>query len=142
MECWSLTFPLYYSGAHKVSDWFQSFNGMPHFRLNFNWINFDTNKEANLNSPIIFAKSITQLIILLAYITTSNVFWILHSFLSKKKNLIGNLIFSLIILLETFNSGLLTMLVNSMDCEKLTNNSYLSKDLRVSCQTDEFHLWV
>ena len=98
--------------------------------------------DANLNYHAIFVKSIIQILFLIVYLIMASFFWIIHFFCSKKKNLIGNLISTFIILLETYNSGLLIQLTNSLNCEKLNNSYYLAKDFRVSCQTDEYFFWV
>lgn len=62
--------------------------------------------------------------------------------LGRAKNLLNNVVSSFIIVLEMFNWNLLGQISNSIKCEQINKNSYVSKDLSTSCDTKLFSFWV
>ena len=73
-----------------------------------------------------------------AYLTISELVWVFLYLSKKTRSLKGNLTSTIVIITETYNSGILIQIVNSVVCEKINDKFFLSKDLVISCDTEEF----
>lgn len=48
------------------------------------------------------------------------------------------MISSLIIIIETFNSGFLMQIASAISCENINKHYYLSKNLKIDCDEEDF----
>ena len=78
------------------------------------------------------------MIMIFVYLLISELVWIFLYVFRKTKNIKGNLTSTLVIITETYNSGILIQIVNSVVCEKINQSFFLSKDLAINCDTEEF----
>ena len=67
-----------------------------------------------------------------------NLIWIILYWKKKVLDLKGNLFSTFIIVSETFNSGLLIQIINSVICENINDSYYLTNDLNVDCDDENF----
>lgn len=96
----------------------------------------------NYSYKIIFVKTIACILITLAFLLIVELFWLASYKKGRKKGLSGKLISTFIIVIETLNSGLLVQIANSVICEKINEEYYLSKDLSIICSDDAYLKWV
>lgn len=98
----------------------------------------------NFPHEIIFVKTIIRITITMIFLIFSELFWIVYFFKEKrkKKGFSGRIVSTFIIIMENLNSGLLVQILDSVVCEKINDNYYLSKDLNVSCSGSNYFTWV
>lgn len=85
-------------------------------------------------------RTVANICLVLIFSSVFEIMWLFLFFLNKINltDLRRNMISSLIILIETYNSGILLQITNSLICEKIDSGYYLTKDLKINCDTDEF----
>ena len=113
------------------------------FKLKF--LKLCANKiEMNLafSYKIIFVKTISNVFLILIILIIFELIWIIGYFIGKKSNLKMKIISTFVIIMETYNSGVLVQITNSIVCKQIGEKYFLSKDLLINCE-DKYYLdWV
>lgn len=94
--------------------------------------------ELELPYKNIYLRPIANIIIFFFVLMMCNLIWIILYLKKKVRTWKGNIFSTSIIVFETFNSGLLIQIINSIICEKINDLYYLTNDLNVDCNDDDF----
>jgi hypothetical protein len=99
-------------------------------------------KDYNWSIELIFVKVFVSLICIFIFFFGFESYWILARCKKKRNNIVWQLISTMIIIIETFNSDLLIQIASVISCEYIDGEYFLSHYLKINCNDNDFKFKV